>query len=170
MFALGADPDRIAWGIQTARDARKRADLDPDGIAFGAYVNAVVHDDRGTARELVSGGLTTFARFAVMHGRAEGPFRDEDRQMLGALHGSYDMRQHTRSGSPQTRALTPGFVDRYAAVGPAREVTARLRELAALGLGRLVVIGPSAGSDRESARRAVRAFAEEVLPAFAGAG
>lgn len=169
MLALGADPDRIAWGIQTARDARRAAGLDPDGIAFGAYVNAVACPDRAVARELVSGGLTTFARFAVMHGRIEAPLAEEDRRVLAAVHDRYDMRQHTRAGSPQTLALTPGFIDRYAAVGPAREVVARLRELVSLGLGRLIVVGPSTGSDREAARRSLRAFTEEVLPAFAEA-
>jgi 5,10-methylenetetrahydromethanopterin reductase len=166
MFALGADSDRIAWGVQVARDARKEAGLDPETLQFGAYLNLVCHPQVDTARELVKGGLTTFARFAVMHGKVAGPVADDQRQVLNELHDRYDMKHHTRSGSPQTHTLTPEFIDRYAIVGPAQHCEARLRELSALGLERVMVIGPSAGSDRDQSAVAERALVEEVLPAF----
>jgi hypothetical protein len=35
MFALGADEERIAWGIEVARTARKKAGLDPLGLTSG---------------------------------------------------------------------------------------------------------------------------------------
>lgn len=167
MFALGADPERIRWGMQTARNAREKAGLERDGVAFGAYANVVCHDDVALARELVSGGLTTFARFAVMHGQVAGPASDEQRRVFEGLHEAYDMKQHTRVGSPQTRALTDEFIDRYAIVGGAPHCVERLSELFALGLERIVLIGPTAGADREQARRAEQALACDVLPAFA---
>lgn len=167
MFALGADRDRIGWGVQVARDARKEAGLDPDTLQFGAYVNLVCHPKIEVARELVKGGLTTFARFQVMHGKLSGPVGDEQRQVLNDLHDRYDMKHHTESGSPQTRSLTPEFIDRYAIVGPPRQCESRLRELAALGVARIVVIGPSAGSDRDEAVRAERGLVEDLLPGFA---
>ena len=166
MFALGADPDRIAWGVQVARDARKEAGLDPETLQFGVYLNLVCHPQIETARELVKGGLTPFARFQVMHGKVAGPVADEQRQVLDDLHDRYDMKHHTQSDSPQTKSLTPEFIDRYAIVGPAQHCETRLRELTALGVARVIVIGPSAGSDREQATRAERALVEEVLPAF----
>src|SRR6266404_3386821 len=61
MFTLGADVERLAWGIDLARKTRKEAGLDPDGIAFGAYINMGCHTDMEAARGLVRGGLTTFA-------------------------------------------------------------------------------------------------------------
>jgi 5,10-methylenetetrahydromethanopterin reductase len=167
LFALGADPERIAWGIETARQARRDAGLDPAGIAFGSYVNCAAHADLGAARALVRGGLTTFARFAVMHGTVSGPATAEQREVLGALHRGYDMTRHTRADSPQAELLTPAFVDRYAVVGPPAACLSRLRELAALGLDKFVVIGPTAGADRDAARAAEQSFAAEVLPAFA---
>jgi 5,10-methylenetetrahydromethanopterin reductase len=166
MFALGTDPGRIAWGIQTAREARKEAGLDPEALRFGTYANVVCHPDLDTARELVSGGLTTFARFQVMHGKLSGPIADEERRVLDDLHDRYDMKHHTQSGSPQTQTLTRDFIDSYAIVGPAQHCEARLRELAALGVERVVVVGPSAGSDRAESGRAQRILTDEVLPAF----
>ena len=63
MFTLGADTERLAWGIELAKKTRKDAGLDPDAIAFGAYVNLGCHGEIAAARGLVRGGLTTFARF-----------------------------------------------------------------------------------------------------------
>ena len=166
MFALGAHPERIAWGIATARDARQAAGLDPETLRFGSYVNMVCHSDVEVARQLVSGGLTTFARFQVMHGKQSGPVADSQRRVLDDLHSRYDMKHHTQAGSPQTRSLTAEFIDEYAIVGPADHCADRLRELAALGVERIIVIGPSAGSDRDQAKRAETMLAEEVLPGF----
>lgn len=166
MFALGCEPERIAWGIETARSARSRAGLDPDTLRFGAYVNLVCHEDTAVARELVSGGLTTFARFQVMHGNVAGPVTEDQRQVLSDLHDRYDMKHHTQTGSPQAQTLTPEFIDRVAIVGPARHCEARLRELAQLGLERVMVIGPSAGSDRDQSALAEQTLAKELLPAF----
>lgn len=166
MFALGADSARIAWGIETAREARARAGLDPDGARFGAYVNLVCHTDVDVARELVAGSLTTFARFQVMHGQTSGPVTAEQRGVLEDLRERYDMKHHTQSGSAQTRSLTPEFIDAYAIVGPPTSCVQRLQELAGLGLERVVVIGPSAGSDRQQALRAESLVTQEVLPAL----
>ena len=166
MFALGAEPERLLWGIQVARDARKDAGLDPEGISFGAYVNVVTHPDRGIAHQLVSGGLTTFARFSVMHGSVVGPVSEEQRRVLQGIHDAYDMRQHTRAGSPQSEHLTPEFIERYAVVGSTHDCVNRLQELEAIGLERLIVLGPGGGADRDGALQAQRHFAEEVLPAL----
>jgi 5,10-methylenetetrahydromethanopterin reductase len=166
MFALGADPKRVAWGIETAREARKKAGLDPLTLRFGAYVNLVCHPEIETARELVKGGLTTFARFQVMHGKLAGPIDKEQRRVLSDLHDRYDMKHHTQAGSPQTRSLTSEFIDDVAIVGTPAHCVKRLQALVALGVERVIVIGPSAGSDRDEAALAERQLANEVLAAF----
>ncbi|HEX2850599.1 MAG TPA: LLM class flavin-dependent oxidoreductase [Acidimicrobiales bacterium] len=165
-FAVGADPHRVEWALSTARAARRAAGLDPDGVSYGAYVNCVAHPDPETARRLGEGGLASFARFSVMHGTVSGPADDVERQVFGALHDAYDMRVHTRSGTPQAAALTDEFVDRYAVFGPPDYCVGRLRELASLGLDRIAVIGPSLGADRADVEVARERFAAEVLPAM----
>jgi 5,10-methylenetetrahydromethanopterin reductase len=134
MFALGADLERLSWGIGLARKMRKEAGLDPDGIAFGAYVNLGCHSDIGAARSLVRGGLTTFARFSVMHGKTNVPTSSGDREVLEALHSNYDMKAHTRGDSRQATTLTDDFVDRFAIVGSPDRCIERLQSLAKLGL------------------------------------
>lgn len=166
MFTLGADYERIAWGIERARDARRAAGLDPDALAFGAYINAACHTDRDTARDLVRGGLTTFARFNVMHGTPSGPIADGDRAVLGDLRKAYDMRMHTRGDSRQAGVLTPDFIDRFAIAGGPGHCIARIQGLAALGLDKVIVGGGRRGADPKAADEAQALMEREVLPAL----
>jgi 5,10-methylenetetrahydromethanopterin reductase len=157
MLAVGADPARVEWGAASARAER------PD-VAVGAFVNVVAHPDAGTARALIAGGLATFARFNVMHGRSGGPLDEADRAVLGKLHRAYDMTHHTEVGSPQTGALTAEFVDRFGIAGPPEHCVRRLQALVERGVDKLVLIGPTAGADRDEAARALRLLTDEVLP------
>lgn len=163
MFTLGAHPERLEWGISQARAAR------PD-VAIGAYVNLVCHPDPATARALVRGGLTTFARFSVMHGEAQGPLDQAERETLARLHAGYDMRKHTRTDSRQADLLPDAFIDRFAIAGSPAHCIARLEEIAALGIDKVIVSGPTAGADPNEARRAAALLDEAVVPVFATAG
>jgi 5,10-methylenetetrahydromethanopterin reductase len=163
MFTLGAVPERITWGIEAARAAAVASGRDPAEVRFGAYVNLVCHPDRATARALVRGGLTTFARFSVMHGAVSGPADEQTRTLLARLHDGYDMRAHTRADSSQAALLDDAFVDRFAIAGPPEHCIARLRQLAALGLDKIVVSGPTAGTDPDAARAAMALLDAEVI-------
>jgi 5,10-methylenetetrahydromethanopterin reductase len=166
-FAVGADQERLAWAIEVARTARRDAGLDPDGLGLGAYVNVAVHPDRAVARQLVAGGLSTLARFNVMHGTPVGPYDDSSAAMLTELHSRYDMNHHTQSGSVQAATITADFADRYAVLGGVDEVVARLQEMAGLGLDKFVLmgVGRAPGLDEES-KLAYESLVREVMPAL----
>jgi 5,10-methylenetetrahydromethanopterin reductase len=166
LLAVGADPERVAWGVATASEAARAAGRDPSALRLGAFVNVVAHADVSVARALVRGGLSTFARFSVMHGAVAGPASAEQREVLARVHRGYHMTQHTRADSAQAGLLPPAFVDRFAVAGPPAACIARLRELVALGLEKLVLVGPTAGADPAEAAAAHRRLAEEVLPAL----
>jgi 5,10-methylenetetrahydromethanopterin reductase len=166
MFALGADEERIAWGIDLARRTRREVGLDPDSITFGAYVNCGCHTDVAAARNLVRGGLTTFARFSVMHGTASGPVSDSDRTVLHDLRNAYDMRAHTRGDSPQAGVLTEAFIDRFAVAGTPETCITRLQRLAALGLDKVAMTGSMRGVPEADAATSKRLLEAEVLPAL----
>ncbi|HVV38614.1 MAG TPA: LLM class flavin-dependent oxidoreductase [Acidimicrobiales bacterium] len=157
LVAVGADPERVAW----ARDLAAAP-------ATGAFVNLVAHADRDVARDLMRGGLSTFARFNTMHGETNGPLHEDDRVLLKSLHESYDMTRHTQTGSAQANLLTADFVDRFGIAGPADYCVARLRALVELGVDKFVIVGPSLGSDPDAARVAQATLANEVLPALRG--
>jgi 5,10-methylenetetrahydromethanopterin reductase len=165
-FAVGADPARVRWAIETAREARSKAGLDAAGLSLGAWVNVVVHDDPEQARRLGEGGLALFARFSAMHGTPVGPASEADRVLLRRVHDAYDMNRHARTGSQQAALLDARFANRFAVFGPPAHVIARLRELVGLGLERLMIVGASVGADREQARACEARFVREVLPAL----
>jgi len=166
LFALGAQPERVQWGIDTARSARIDAGLDPDAIAFGSYVNVAPHPDVAAARDLVRGGLSTFARFAVMHGDVVGPVSDAQAEVMRSLHDAYDMRSHTRTDSEQASALDDQFVDTYAVVGDPERCVARLQELVTLGLDKLVMVSATAGADPDAVAASGALMSSEVLPSL----
>jgi 5,10-methylenetetrahydromethanopterin reductase len=161
MFTLGAVPERIRWGMEEARRAAPGKNL-----RFGSYVNLVCHPDRVAARSLVRGGLTTFARFSVMHGQISGPATESQRQVFAALHDRYDMKAHTRADSNQAGTMDDAFIDSFSIAGPAGYCIQRLRELESLGVDKVVISGPTAGTDREQAALALRLLDEEILPEF----
>jgi 5,10-methylenetetrahydromethanopterin reductase len=159
VLAVGADPERVGWAIDRVRATNA-------SVPIGAFVNVVAHPDLGIARQLIAGGMSTFARFSVMHGNVPTPMSDTQRSTLSNVHRVYDMNRHTQGGSPQAAQLDPDFIDRFGIAGPATMCVERLQELAKLGIDRFVVVGPTTGVDRDAASAAGRNFAEEVLPAL----
>lgn len=132
-------------------------------------MNCACSLDIEVARGLVKGGLTTFARFSVMHGKASGPVSDQHRAVLHDLRNAYDMRAHTRGDSAQAGTLTADFIDRFAIVGPPDHCVERIRRLASLGLDKIAITGALRGVS-ETAAAASRALLErEVLPAVRSA-
>ena len=160
-FAVGADPKRIKWAIGLARSAAGRPDVD-----LGAYVPVVVHPDRAVARRLISGGVASFARFSVMHGRVVGPAGDAAQKVLSAVHDAYDMNRHFSDGSPQSAPLTDEVIDAFGVAGPPSYCVERLLALADKGLRRLFLLGGGIGADRAEQRAGRRLLVEEVLPAL----
>ena len=161
LLAVGADPDRVQWAVDRVRATN--AD-----VAIGTFVNVVVHPDRDTGRALAAGGIATFARFSVMDGTVRTPIDADSQAVLGQVHGAYDMNMHTRTGSAQASQLSAGFAERFAILGPPEHCIDRLRQLAAMGIDRFVVIGPAIDADPKEAKRARQAMVAEVLPELRG--
>jgi 5,10-methylenetetrahydromethanopterin reductase len=165
-FAVGADPDRIAWALEEAVKAAADAGRDPAEISFGAYVNVGCHPDLDAARGLIGGGVAAFAHFSSMPGSTGAGLRAADRAVVAEVGRRYDSNEHLSNRAAHTAVLAPDFVDRFAVVGPPDVCAGRIRELASLGIERFVVTGASFGADREHARTAARLVTGELLPAL----
>lgn len=166
IFAVGADTERLQWGIETARRARRDAGLDPDALEFAAYLNVICHPNLDTARALAAGKVSGFARFSIMHGTVNGPALESDQAVLRAIRSAYDMRHHGRSVGGQAGALTSDFIDRFGIVGAPDVCCARLKEIADLGIAKAAIIGPTIGTDAEAGADAMRLFITEIIPAL----
>src|SRR5258708_1324772 len=102
-LSLGAQPERLRWGIETARQARLRAGLDPAGLSLGAYLNVVVHPNRERARTLARGLTSSFALFSRMaKGDATKSIDPESRAVVEAVSAQYDMSQHGQQEAKHT--------------------------------------------------------------------
>lgn len=112
------------------------------------------------------GGLTTFARFNVMHGRTTGPWSEAARTALHTLVGNYDMNKHTQGDSRQAGTLTNDFIDHFAIVGTPDQCLEKLHILAGLGLDKIVIGGRLALSQNPNAARAMELLEQQVLPAL----
>ena len=164
MLALGADPKRVRWGIETARRAAEAAGRDPASVAVGAYVNVVCHDDPEVGRELGRATTGPFARFSVMYGEVSGPADEHQAEVFHNLHDRYDMEAHGRQGGSQTTALTDEFIDGYAVVGGVDHCVARLGELIDLGIDKFAVAGPNFAAPLPEAQAAAARLTDDVLP------
>lgn len=162
-LAVGADPERIRWGMDVAREARSEAGLDPDAISFAAYVPTVVHDDAETALSIGSAGLSLFARFSNMYGEIVGPVTDTQRDVLTKIHDSYDMHGHAREGSPQSAQVTQEFAGTFGVFGPPDYCVQRLGELIELGVERFMIAGTTLDPSHPYSECSER-FVGEVMP------
>jgi 5,10-methylenetetrahydromethanopterin reductase len=141
MLSVGADLDRLRWGIDLVRSTRANAGLNPNGIPVGAWVNVVAHPDVDIARQLASGWTSVFARFAIMHGKPTGPQTDESIKSLEHLYNDFDLRDQTSSSSAQAQGMSQDFIDTYAIVGTADTCLERLRQISDLGIHKVIAVG-----------------------------
>ncbi len=159
---VGADAERIRWGMEVARATRAEAGLPPD-IPFGAYVPLVVHDDPQEAARIGTFQVSLFARFSAMYGSVVGPASPEQRQVMRSIHDAYDMQHHGLAGSPQDEAVTADFARDFGIFGPPTYCADRLGELIDLGIDKFIIRGVSLDpADPES--RAAERFIQEVAP------
>ncbi|HLN16271.1 MAG TPA: LLM class flavin-dependent oxidoreductase [Acidimicrobiales bacterium] len=160
---VGAQPERVAWALDVARAAGEgRA----TPCSFGAYLVLAAHPDPVTARQLAIGPLAAYAHFSGMRGSPVELLSPEDRSVIEAVTADYDLSAHGQRAARHTAHIDDAFVDRFGVVGPAAHCVARLRELADLGLDRLVVVEGRDVAQPEEQRRAHRCLVEEVLPAL----
>ena len=166
MLAVGADPVRIRWAIGIAREARIAAGLDPDAIKFGAWLNIVVHDDIVTARRLARGGVSLFARFAVMHGESTGPQTSSTEAVMQNLYSDVDMNDHTSSQSRQALALPDEFIEQFGVVGNTAACVAKLKMIEALGIDKVAAVGMANSLNMADVERSNTLFFDELVPAI----
>lgn len=163
-LAVGADVERVRWGLDVARAARAASGAGPGAGDVGVFLPILVHPDRAKARALIAGGVASVARFSVMHGTVTGPADDERRRQLEAIHHAYDMSRHYTHGSAQAAAVTDEVIDDFAVAGPTSYCVERLQQLVELGVRRIVVQAGVARGDRAEMQEARRRLVDEVLP------
>ena len=166
-FSVGAEPQRMAWAIKCAREARRRSGLDPSTLGLGAFVPIFVHTDAAYARQIIKGSIAPLARFSAMSPSAmEGIGAEEDRAVVREIGRTYDMDSHGHAEAGHIGVITDAFVDRWAVAGPAGYCVDRLTELIETGLDSLVIGLSGRGLAHAEVGEAWARFAREVMPAL----
>lgn len=165
-FSVGADPERMRWALGLAHAARDAAGLARDGVSYGAQIVVVCHPDPDVAMAVAMHMAPPLARFQTMQGQV-GPADATASENLARVREGYDMNEHGNVASKERivgGALSPDFVRRFAVVGTPGQCFDRLRELAALGLERMVLVGPGFYPAEWGEQAGL--FVREVLPAL----
>ena len=160
-FSVGADHERMAWALATARKA------EPAPRSYGAQVVVVCHPDEATAMEVAMHMAPPLARFQVISGTKVGPTDQAADDNLDAIRSGYDMNKHGVHDAKDRivgGGLSADFVRNFAVVGSPDHCIRRLLALRDMGLERLVVVGP--GFYPASWGEAAGLFAREVIPAL----
>lgn len=164
-FMVGADPQRLRWAIDHARDARATAGLDPDGLSFGAHIGMVVNDDRAVARELGAEMRAGQVSFSVMYGSVASPVDEPTKAALERLRDEFVM--DPQAVRAQDRTALEQFEDRFGIYGPPEHCIERLRELPD-ELELVNIMRPMKGLD-DPDDVTMRRVGDEVIPAFRSA-
>ncbi|KQU52325.1 hypothetical protein ASG84_25055 [Rhodococcus sp. Leaf278] len=135
-FSLGADIDRLQWGIGVARDEMDRVGRDPKSVRFGAYLPLYPHSDVEVARDLSRGIVTSHSRFAVMNKSISGPVSESQRANLERVKATYDMTKHGDSSGSHSQVLDADYIDKFALVGDPDHCVQRIEQLVDIGIER----------------------------------
>lgn len=155
-MAVGAEPDQVAWGI-----AQVRAES-PD-VPIGALIVAATGAPQEDLRELVRANASISAHFRRDGAGALAP---ADAAVVARVTEDYDDRAHATAHSAQADDLPDDFLDRFCVIGTADHCVERLRELIALGLDHVIVVGGGRDTDPALRHRSDEVFAQEVLPSL----
>lgn len=155
-FAVGAEPDQVAWAVATVRAASP-------SVPVGALVVAGCGHDRAALRDYVRGNASISTHFRR---DATSSLRPDDAAVVADVTRDYDVYRHATGSSAQAADLPDDYLDRFCVIGTPEECVERLRTLVDLGLDHVLVLGGGRDADHELRMRSDDLFAREVLPAL----
>jgi 5,10-methylenetetrahydromethanopterin reductase len=160
---VGAEPDRVEWAVQTARQARASAGLDPKGLDIGAFVVVGVGTNQEALDELVRGNASISAHFQR---GSQSSLSTADAAVVADVTAHYDDYHHGLEHAAQSDSLPDDFLRRFCVIGSPDECVQRLGRLIACGLSHVTVVGGSRDIDPTVRQRSEHLVAKEVLPAL----
>jgi probable F420-dependent oxidoreductase len=161
-----ADPDIIRWTMETARKAAADAGRDPSALKCIVSAPSHIADDLAEAREQVRwfpAMVSNHVQDLIERYGNDGSVIPEALTEYVEAKKFYDYDEHSRVGARHGAFVTDEICDRFCVLGNAAQATAKLRELAAIGVDQFNIYLMSHGQEETLA-----AYGRDILPAFSG--
>jgi probable F420-dependent oxidoreductase len=137
-----ADPYLVEWSIRTAREAAEAAGRDPGALRVCVAAPAYVGDDVAHQRDQCRwfGGMVGnhVADLVARYGDRSGAVPAALTDYIAARSG-YDYAHHGRAGNPDTEFVPDEVIDRFCFLGDTDDHSAKLEQIAALGVDQVAL-------------------------------
>jgi probable F420-dependent oxidoreductase len=160
-----ADPQIIEWIMGTARKAAEEAGRDPSELKCIVGAPSHITDDLADAREqvrwfpaMVSNHVMDLIERYGFDGEIPAALTDYVK-----AREFYDYKDHSRVGAKHGEFVTDEICDRFCVLGNAEQVTAKLKELEAVGVDQFNIYLMT-----HSQEETLEAYGKEIIPRFTG--
>jgi 5,10-methylenetetrahydromethanopterin reductase len=160
LFQVGADPRLVRWALAQVEAGAHEAGRALEDVTLCARVGCSVDGDRARARE----EMKPYAAVAAKTSFDAIPDDELPADLLAdarELRERYDYYEHAHADARHRHLVTDAVMDAVTIAGTPEEAAVRYREIASLGVDRIVA--PVVVAD---GRRLARSLAEHVLPAL----
>ena len=161
-----ADPEIIQWTMATARRAAEKAGRDPALLKFIVGAPSHISGDLAAARDQVRwfpAMVSNHVMDLIERYGADGSTVPRALTDYVQTRRFYDYDEHSRVGASHGEFVTDEICDRFCVLGDADQATAKLEELAQVGVDQFNVYLMTHGQEET-----LRAYGEEIIPRFSG--
>jgi probable F420-dependent oxidoreductase len=162
-----ADPDIIRWIMETARTAAVEAGRDPSSLKCIVSAPSHISDDIGDARDQTRwfpAMVSNHVMDLVERYGTDGSVVPKALTDFVAVRKGYNYDDHSRVGAEHGSFVTDEIADRFSVLGNVEQVTAKLRELEAIGVDEFNIYLMTHGQEE-----ILQAYGEHIIPQFTGA-
>jgi probable F420-dependent oxidoreductase len=160
-----ADPEIISWIMDTARKAAEEAGRDPSELKCIVGAPSHVTDDLADAREQVRwfpAMVSNHVQDLVDRYGADGSVIPKALTDFIEARKFYDYNDHSRVGAKHGEFVTDEICDRFCVIGNNEQITAKLRELEAVGVDQFNVYLMTHAQEET-----LQAYGDGIIPEFA---
>jgi probable F420-dependent oxidoreductase len=160
-----ADPQIIQWIMDTARASAREAGRDPDALKCIVGAPSKVTDDLQQARDetrwfpaMVSNHVMDLIEKYGWESEIPTALTDYVK-----ARKFYDYSEHSRVGARHGEFVSDEICDRFSVLGNGEQITAKLRELEAVGVDQFNIYLMTHGQEET-----LEAYGRDIIPQFSG--
>jgi len=161
-----ADPEIIQWIMATARAAAEEAGRDPAALKCIVCAPSHISDDIADARDQTRwfpAMVSNHVKDLIERYGTDGSVVPKALTDYVEARKFYDYNDHSRVGAAHGAFVTDEICDRFSVLGNVEQVTAKLRELEAIGVDHYSIYLMTHGQEDTLA-----AYGEHIIPQFKG--